>query len=135
MPAGRPLLFETPEELETQIVYYIETEKKPTLAGLAYHMGIDRQTLYNYKDRPEFFDIIKKATDYVEYKYEERLIYDSNPTGVIFALKNMGWKDKQDVEQTTTIKDERPDVSILSPEQRRVLADIQLQLRGGRSEE
>ena len=99
--SGRPLLFETPEELEYQIMGYIQDEKKPTLAGLAYHLGIDRHTLYNYKDRPEFFHIIKKATDYVEYKYEERLIYETNPTGVIFALKNMGWKDKQEVDQKT----------------------------------
>ncbi len=101
MPAGRPMLFETPEELSSAIMDYIQHEKKPTLAGLAYHLGIDRQTLYNYKARPEFFDIIKKATDYVEYKYEERLIYESNPTGVIFALKNMGWRDKQDLDVTT----------------------------------
>lgn len=98
---GRPLLFESPEELSASVMDYIQNEKKPTLAGLAYSLGIDRQTLYNYKERPEFFDIIKKATDYVEYKYEERLIYESNPTGVIFALKNMGWKDKQEIDQKT----------------------------------
>lgn len=43
-------------------------------------------------------------------------------------------KVKQDIEQHTTLKDERPDISLLTPEQRRQLADIQLQLRGGRSE-
>lgn len=101
MPAGRPLIFETPAALEEAIDRYITTELKPTLAGLAYHLGIDRQTLYNYKDRAEFFDIIKKATDFVEFKYEQRLIYENNPTGVIFALKNMGWSDKQEIEQKT----------------------------------
>lgn len=104
MPAGRPLIFETPESLEKAIAEYItdqETIKKPTLSGLAYHLGIDRQTLYNYKERPEFFGIIKKATDYIESKYEERLIYSNKPVGVIFALKNMGWRDKQEIEQKT----------------------------------
>lgn len=99
--AGRPLIFEKPEDLKNAIDEYIEScGEKPTLAGLAYHLQIDRQTLYNYEDRPEFFDIIKRAKEWIEYKYEERLIYGTNPTGLIFALKNMGWKDKSEVEQS-----------------------------------
>jgi hypothetical protein len=114
---GRPLLFDTPEKLQEAIDKYIVTESRPTLAGLAYHLGIDRHTLYNYKERPDFFHIIKKATDYVEATYEERLIYQQNPTGVIFALKNMGWKDKQELDQKTehsggiSIKWSDPDLS------------------------
>ena len=113
---GRPLLFDTPEKLQEAIDKYIVTESRPTLAGLAYHLGIDRHTLYNYKERPYFFHIIKKSTDYVEATYEERLIYQQNPTGVIFALKNMGWKDKQELDQKTehsggiSIKWSEPDV-------------------------
>lgn len=98
---ARPLIFETPEELQAKVDEYIKKEEKPTLAGLAYHLGINRQTLYNYKERPEFLDIIKKATEYVESQYEQRLIYGNNPTGLIFALKNMGWKDKQELDQKT----------------------------------
>lgn len=122
---GRPLLFETPQKLEQAIDGYINTEKKPTLAGLAYHLGIDRHTLYNYKEREDFFHILKKATDFVQYKYEERLIYESNPTGVIFALKNMGWSDKQEIDQKTTVKDERIDDSKFTDEELRVLAELQ----------
>jgi hypothetical protein len=98
---ARPLVFKTPEELKKAIDKYIKQADKPTLAGLAYHLGINRQTLYNYKERPEFLDIIKSATDYIESQYEERLIYGNNPTGLIFALKNMGWTDKQKIEQQT----------------------------------
>lgn len=97
-PVGRPLIFKSTEELTTLIDKYFDEEVKPTLAGLAYQLGIDRQTLYNYKERDEFFDIIKKARDYVESFYEKRLIYENNPTGVIFALKNMGWRDKTETE-------------------------------------
>lgn len=43
-------------------------------------------------------------------------------------------KVKQEIDQQTTVKDERIDVSKLTPEQRRYLADLQLQLRSGRSE-
>lgn len=98
---GRPLLFKTPEELQAQVDLYFANESKWTLAGLAFHLGIDRQTLYNYKERDVFFDIVKKATDKVAAKYEERLIYENNPTGVIFALKNMGWSDKTEMDLTS----------------------------------
>lgn len=96
--AGRPRIFETPDQLLASVQEYISTEPKPTLAGLAYFLNIDRQTLYNYADRDEYFDIIKRARDFIEYKYEERLIYENSPTGVIFALKNMGWKDKSETD-------------------------------------
>ena len=101
MAGGRPLAFESKEQLQEAINSYFDTETKCTLAGLAYHIGIDRQTLYNYSDEGhEFFDTIKRARERVSAIYEGRLIYDNNPTGVIFALKNMGWKDKQEIEQS-----------------------------------
>ena len=97
-PVGRPLIFKTTQELQSLIDNYFANEDKPTLAGLAYELGINRQTLYNYAERDEFIDIIKRAREYVESKYETRLVYDNSPTGVIFALKNMGWRDKQETE-------------------------------------
>lgn len=107
---ARPLKYKSADELQSRVNEYFETTKW-TLAGLAEFLDIDRQTLYNYAERDEFFDIIKKAREKVEAKYEERLIYDGQPTGVIFALKNMGWKDKTEVEQNTnmnlTWKEER----------------------------
>jgi hypothetical protein len=94
---GRPLIFQSPDELKTAIDLYFAEDERPTLAGLAYALNISRQTLYNYAEKDEFFDIIKKARERVEAKYENRLIYENNPTGVIFALKNMGWKDRNEV--------------------------------------
>ena len=91
-------MFDTPEKLLEAITAYFAGTERPTLAGLALGLGIDRKTLYNYEDRDEFFHIIKKARETVEAKYEERLIWDNSPTGVIFALKNMGWKDKTETE-------------------------------------
>jgi len=97
MAGGRPMIWKDPIELSNLIADYFNSTERPTLAGLAVFLEIDRQTLYNYKERDEFFDIIKKATAKVESIYEERAIYDNNPTGVIFALKNMGWKDRTDI--------------------------------------
>jgi hypothetical protein len=101
MPAGRPIKY-TAAELQTKVNEYFEVEPKPTIAGLAVFLGMDRQTLYNYRERDEFFDILKEGVNKIESKYEGRLIYENNPTGVIFALKNMGWRDK--VEQDVRVE-------------------------------
>ena len=100
---ARHLIWTTPKALEKEIDLYFKNEAEPTLAGLAVALHIDRQTLYNYEKREKYFDIIKKARDKVLAIYEHRLIYSSQPTGVIFALKNMGWKDRSDI--TTNDKD------------------------------
>lgn len=98
---GRPLLFKDPEQLKKRVDEYFVENTKWTLAGLAEYLDIDRQTLYNYKERNEYFDILKKATEKVEARYEERLVYENSPTGVIFALKNMGWKDQSQTDITS----------------------------------
>ena len=51
----------------------------------------------------------------VEAIYEERLIYEQNQTGVIFSLKNMGWKDSKSLDHQSS------DGSMSPP---RTLADI-----------
>ena len=100
---GRPALWKDPEDLKKLVREYFNEEDRPTLSGLAFYLGVDRKTLYNYEDKDEFFHIIKTARDAVACVYEERLLYENQPTGVIFALKNMGWKDKSEVQQDTTI--------------------------------
>ena len=100
---GRPLTWENPEVLKKLIDKYFAECDKPTLAGLAVALNISRSTLYLYSYKDGFSDIIKKAREKVEGLYEERLLYSDKPTGVIFALKNMGWKDRNDF--TTNDKD------------------------------
>lgn len=102
MAAGRPLKFETPEQLETAIQDYFDKQiadlKPITITGLAYYLGFcDRQSIYDYKEREEFSCIIKRATFFVESCYEGKLS-GTTPTGAIFALKNMGWRDKTETE-------------------------------------
>lgn len=100
MTAGRPLKFATPEEMQTRIDDYFimcEREKKPiSITGLAIHLDCYRETLSNYMERDEFFDTVKKAKQRVENFYEERLTLP-NVAGVVFALKNFDWTDKQDL--------------------------------------
>ena len=102
MSAGRPLAYQTPEELEKAVEEYFRNNERVTLSGLALHLGFEsRQSLYNYGQREDFLDIIKSARMRVEATYEERLIYEPNQTGVIFALKNMNWSDKNEIDHTT----------------------------------
>ena len=101
MAGGRPLIWKDPDTLQGLINDYFDSTDRPTLAGLAVYLDVDRKTLYNYEERDQFFYIIKKARARVEAIYEGRAIYENNPTGVIFALKNMGWSDSLKTDHTT----------------------------------
>lgn len=106
MPAGRPPLFNSPEALEAAVTnYFSEDNKTPTWVGLALHLGFNsRQALNYYMDeKPEFLDPLKKALSKIEENYEKGL-FGRNPAGSIFALKNFGWKDKQEVENSGSVK-------------------------------
>lgn len=101
--AGRKPLFKTKEDLEAKLdlykQYLQESGKPPTIAGLAYYTGIDRQTIYNYSEKDEFFDTLKGFRDFVIMNYEELAIEKGNG-GIVFLLKNYGYTDKQEVEHS-----------------------------------
>lgn len=115
MPAGRPLAFDSVEELEQKIDEYFKSDEAyiisytdgseqktfaPTISGLALFLECDRKTITNYGNKEEYFPTIKKARLRIESHLEKRL-YGNNVTGTIFNLKNnFDWKDKSEVEQT-----------------------------------
>lgn len=98
---GRPPKFETVDQLKTACDEYVASNPgRLTITGLAMWLGFcDRQSLYDYEKKPEFTCIIKEARLAVENDYEISLRSPS-VTGAIFALKNMGWKDKTETELT-----------------------------------
>lgn len=116
---GRPLMYETAEELQAKIDLYFKPENLPTvkritsmgvevnipcptITGLTLFLGFsDRMSFYDYENREEFSYTIKRARTFIEKHYEE-LLQTGNVTGAIFALKNFGWKDKQEVDQNNT---------------------------------
>ena len=113
MKTGRPLKYETPEEMQKDIDAYFEScrfsnkdggiDYKPTMAGLALTLDMDRRTLLNYSNKEDFFPTVKRAKQLVEENLEMAL-YGNGVAGVIFNLKNnFGWVDKQEVEQSGTI--------------------------------
>lgn len=69
------------------------TEKRPTVSGLALHLGFaSRQSIYDYINRnssPQLAYIIKMAKSNLARFHEERLFLD-RPTGSIFWLKHDG---------------------------------------------
>ncbi len=122
MKVGRPRAFKSVEELQERIDEYfdhcdnrirqvfskkigdvveIHDPEPYTISGLAYSMGIDRDTILNYGKREEYFGTIKNARDKVHLDVERRLM-EANSTGAIFNLKNnFGWKDKTETDITT----------------------------------
>lgn len=88
---GRPPIYNSPEELATEIHNYFEQGSKATITGLALFLGFEsRSSLDDYSKRSdEFSFIIKRAKLAVENSYEQ-----SGQAFDIFALKNMGWRDK-----------------------------------------
>lgn len=100
---GRPPHYATPEELQKRCIEYFEycdeKKDKATITGLTLFLGFcQRSALIDYGNKPEFSHIIKAAKTMIENSYEQH-----GQTIDIFALKNMGWKDKQEVEQTTKV--------------------------------
>ncbi len=109
---GRNPIYETKEEMEEIIDAYFEevtytTDEgrvitRPTMAGLAYALGICRQSLINYSNKDMFMDTIKRARNKVEAALEDNL-YGTAVTGTIFNLKNnFGWKDVKENVNTNT---------------------------------
>lgn len=117
---GRPMKYKTDKELSETIDDYFDhcdnrlkeihtkegevvaiNHPEPyTVSGLAYYLGVDRETLLNYSKNDMFFGTIKAAKQRVQMDVERRLMETSNQAGAIFNLKNnFGWKDKSEVDQ------------------------------------
>ena len=104
---GRPPIYETVDEMLPVLQKWIDEVKAgkevPTVTGLTLALGFEsKDTLYAYRDKPGFSYPIKRALLIVENGYECDL-RAKQPTGPIFALKNMGWKDSSQVENTVSM--------------------------------
>jgi len=112
-PGGRPPMFKTAKELQVKIDDYFrdcpDTVSKftkdgdeiiiphPTITGLVLHCGFcNRASFYDMEKIPEFTHTIKRARTRIENEYEKHL-FDGG-AGAIFALKNFGWIDRQEID-------------------------------------
>lgn len=79
----------------------IREPEAATITGLALFLGFEsRQSVYDYEKNGKFSYTIKNARLKVENAYEKALL-SKNATGAIFALKNFGWSDKQEIDHTS----------------------------------
>jgi hypothetical protein len=97
--SGKPPIFQSIDDLMKAVNGYFEycseNTEKATITGLALYLGFcTRKSLDDYEDRgDEYLYIIKRAKLAVEHSYEM-----AGQTIDIFALKNMGWKDSQEID-------------------------------------
>jgi hypothetical protein len=109
MKIGRPLKFKTAKQLEDAgLAYFVQCQAGGiplTITGLALALNTTRQTLLEYegevegrvKADPAFADAVKRLKTTVENYAEQAMFLNKNAAGPIFALKNFGWKDRQEV--------------------------------------
>lgn len=99
--SGRPPIYTNDivgyNQVKEKCVKYFEVcqelNEKATITGLALYLGFSsRSTLNEYAKKEVFSNIIKRAMLTVENSYE-----NSGTSFDMFALKNMGWKDKTEV--------------------------------------
>ena len=114
---GRPPVFSTPEDMEEKACEYFDSliidnedglfMKPSSICGVALYLGfVSRQSFNDYAKKTDFSDIVSRIKLAVENSYEKGL-HSKGASGCQFALKNMGWKDKTEVEQETVIVDKR----------------------------
>ena len=107
---GRPFKFTDPIDLQNRLEIYFNNVNQEdwTITGLALSLDCDRDTLLNYETNknnqsegvPEdVIRLIKKAKMLVHNAYELDL-RKKGRSGDIFALKNFGWKDRQETAMT-----------------------------------
>ena len=102
----KPLKFKTAQELQDKInAYFKECKLKKiplSITGLALALDTNRQTLINYQDKDGYENIVDRAKLMIENAYEIRLI-ENGRSGDIFALKNFGWTDRQEIDNNIKV--------------------------------
>lgn len=101
--------------------------KVPTIEGLARYLKIHRDTVYQWeKENEEFSDILEELrSEQADRLLNMGLSGDYNSTIAKVLLTKHGYSDKQEIDQKTTVKDERINTKNLTDEQLRQLAEIQ----------
>lgn len=119
-----PIDLHKPEQVQARLDEYfqihIRADLKPTVAGMAMALGIDRRRLWEIKsgnyhtskgleDLPTLStDSIKKAYDFLETLWENYMHNGKiNPvSGIFLAKNNFGYQDKQDIVVTPNTRND-----------------------------
>lgn len=102
---GRPRKIKSPEEFDALVDGYLnickEANEPVLFIGLVLALGLScKDSFYEYEKYDGFSESVKRARSLIEIEYEKRLVVGNNAAAPIFALKNFGWKDKQEIDHT-----------------------------------
>ena len=101
----------TPKKMMENATTFIEATlgaKQPlTITGLGLFLGMHRKQLFNLLNSDTIkedkrFEFIYDFCDFIEMYNEYAAHRKQNPAGPIFILKNFGWKDKFEIEASST---------------------------------
>jgi hypothetical protein len=93
------------EKIRQKIEAYTDETEVPILKEFAYKNHILTTTLYEH---PELSFSIKRLIEKKEAELERGMLTGRyNATGCVFSLKQLGWRDRQEIE--TTIKFKKPE--------------------------
>lgn len=114
--AGRPPRYNSPEDMQEDIIRYFKDNMQEvqdetgqhmgyrfcnriSLGDLAIYLGMNPSSLRDYRHKDAFTQTIKNAKNIIENYYEKALQENRNPAGICFILKNgFGWRDVQEVQ-------------------------------------
>ena len=116
-PRGRPQKYDLKEMVEI-ICDYTDNTVLPILKEVCYLNGWNFDTLMNLERQDEDLNwAIKRLLQKKEVEVERGgLIGKYNQTMAVFTLKQLGWKDKQDIEIETS-DDNNVTVKVMTPTQ------------------
>lgn len=105
-PGGRPRKISSPEEFDAGVDEYValcrERNEPILLLGMCLHLGLyGKEALYEYGAYEGYSQSVKRARAIIEHEYEKRLNTNNAAAGPIFALKNFGWRDQQQLDVTS----------------------------------
>lgn len=117
-PRGRPQKYNI-EEMVDIICEYTDNTVLPILKEVCYLNGWNFDTLMNLERQNEDLNwAIKRLLQKKEVEVERGgLIGKYNQTMAVFTLKQLGWKDKQDIELNTSDNDLEVKINVVSPSQ------------------
>ena len=120
-----PVTFESAEEVKERTITYLDiceqNDMKPSVAGYALALGIDRVNLWRIVTgatvKPaEVRNVLKRAYDLLNAQMEDYMQNGKiNPVSGIFLMKNAwGYKDKQEIEVSANQGDAESPESLAS---------------------
>ena len=100
-----PSIVNSPQEFAELATDYFDECKENgeglTMTGLALALGFaSRQSIHDYSKREGYEYVTSLARLHVENSYE-KMLQNQHIGGPVFALKQMGWSDKQDLALTS----------------------------------